>query len=109
MCREVIRPLVIRAVECCPATKEAKRRLKVMRRKMLRTTGLMRPGRVRNIDVKKKFGAVLVNCKIRESRLRWNGHAIRAVRKIRLKFKIPGKQSRGRPKQRWLDTYTLTS
>ncbi|VDO70205.1 unnamed protein product [Heligmosomoides polygyrus] len=46
--------------------------------------------------------------KMREARLRWYGHVLRAkdgtVRKTGLNLDVPGRRLRGRPKQRWLDT-----
>ncbi|VDO95843.1 unnamed protein product [Heligmosomoides polygyrus] len=46
--------------------------------------------------------------KLREARLRWYGHVLRAnddtVCKIGLNLEVPGKRPRGRPKQHWLDT-----
>uniref|UniRef100_A0A183GT88 Endo/exonuclease/phosphatase domain-containing protein n=1 Tax=Heligmosomoides polygyrus TaxID=6339 RepID=A0A183GT88_HELPZ len=48
---------------------------------------------------------------LREARLRWYGHVLRAnddtVCKIGLNLKVPGKRPRGRPKQRWLDALRL--
>uniref|UniRef100_A0A7I4YWQ2 Transposase n=1 Tax=Haemonchus contortus TaxID=6289 RepID=A0A7I4YWQ2_HAECO len=45
---------------------------------------------------------------MREARLRWYGHVLRAdeesVRKMGLSPDVYGKRHRGRPKQRWLDT-----
>ncbi|VDO74946.1 unnamed protein product [Heligmosomoides polygyrus] len=48
---------------------------------------------------------------LREGRLRWYGHVLRAnddtVWKIVLNLEVPGKRPRGRPKQCWLDTLHL--
>ncbi|EYB96990.1 hypothetical protein Y032_0144g2447 [Ancylostoma ceylanicum] len=46
--------------------------------------------------------------KLREARLRWYGHVLRAdnatVCNIALNLEVPGKRPKGRPKQRWIDT-----
>ncbi|VDP55854.1 unnamed protein product [Heligmosomoides polygyrus] len=67
--------------------------------------------RVRNATIRQRFGVALKSDRLREARLRWYGHVLRAnddaVRKIGLNLEVPGKRPRGRPKQRWLDTSHL--
>ncbi|VDO83764.1 unnamed protein product [Heligmosomoides polygyrus] len=81
-----------------------------METKMLRwTAGVTRLDRVRNETMRQRFGVASIADKLREARLRWYGHVLRAnddtVCKIgRLNLEVPGKRPRGRPKQRWLDT-----
>lgn len=80
-----------------------------METKMLRwTAGLTRLDHVRNDDIRGKFGIAPVAEKLREARLRWYGHVLRAkedtVRKVGFELAVPGKRPRGRPKQRWFDT-----
>ena len=45
--------------------------------------------------------------KVQESTLKWYGHVLRReeeyVGKRVMMMEVPGKRSRGRPKQRWLD------
>ncbi|VDP60330.1 unnamed protein product [Heligmosomoides polygyrus] len=80
-----------------------------METKMLRwTAGVTRLDRVRNETKRQRFGVVPVADKLREARLRWYGHVLRAnddtVFKIGLNLEVPGKWPRVRSKQRWLDT-----
>ncbi|VDO89845.1 unnamed protein product [Heligmosomoides polygyrus] len=83
-----------------------------METKMLRwTAGVTRLDRVRNDTVRQKFVVAPIAEKLREARLRWYGHVLRAnddtVRKIGLNLEVPGNRPRGRMKQRWLDTLHL--
>nr|CDJ91351.1 endonuclease-reverse transcriptase [Haemonchus contortus] len=107
--RTVIRPVAIYGAECWPATKEVEARLSVMETKMLRwTAGVTRLDRISNDAIRERFGVAPIVDKMREARLRWYGHTLRAkndsVRKISLNLDVSGKRPRGRPKQRWLDT-----
>ncbi|VDO89812.1 unnamed protein product [Heligmosomoides polygyrus] len=75
-----------------------------METKMLRqTAGVTRLDRVLSDTMRQRFGTTAE--KKRESRLRWYGHFLRAnhntVRKIGLNLEVPGKQLRGRTKQRF--------
>ncbi|VDO85208.1 unnamed protein product [Heligmosomoides polygyrus] len=67
--------------------------------------------RVRNDTIRQRFGVATIAAKLREARLRWYGHVLRAnddtVCKIGLNLEVPGRRPRGRPKQRWLDTLRL--
>ncbi|PIO69918.1 hypothetical protein TELCIR_08246 [Teladorsagia circumcincta] len=103
------RPVAIYGAECWPVTKEVEARFSVMETKMLRwTAGVTRLDHIRNGTIRKRFGVAPIADKMREARLRWYGHVLRAnddtVCKIGLDFNVPGKRPRGRPKQRWLDT-----
>ena len=64
--------------------------------------------RIRNDNIRTKFGVAPVAEKMREARLRWYGHVLRAscdtVRRTGLELEVPGKRPKGRPKQRWSDT-----
>ncbi|VDP26075.1 unnamed protein product [Heligmosomoides polygyrus] len=76
---------------------------------MLRWTAeVTRMDRERNDTIRQRFGVTPIVEKLREARLRWYGHVLRAsddnVRKSGLNFEVPGKRPRGRPKQRWLDS-----
>uniref|UniRef100_A0A914VG97 Uncharacterized protein n=1 Tax=Plectus sambesii TaxID=2011161 RepID=A0A914VG97_9BILA len=80
-----------------------------METRMLRwITGLTQLDRVRNEDVRRRFKVKPITAKLRERRLVWYGHTLRAddatVAKIGLNFTVPGRRPKGRPKQRWLDT-----
>nr|CDJ81375.1 unnamed protein product [Haemonchus contortus] len=82
---------------------------RVMETKMLRwTAGVTRLDRISNDAIRERFGVASIVDKMREARLRWYGHTLRAkndsVRKISLNLDVSGKRPRGRPKQRWLDT-----
>ncbi|XGW10232.1 hypothetical protein V3C99_012037 [Haemonchus contortus] len=107
--RTVIRPVAIYGAECWPTTKEVEARLSVMETKMLRwTAGVTRLDRISNDAIRERFGVAPIVDKMREARLRWYGHVLRAdegsVRKIGLNLDVSGRRPRGRPKQRWLDT-----
>uniref|UniRef100_W6NIV3 Endonuclease-reverse transcriptase n=1 Tax=Haemonchus contortus TaxID=6289 RepID=W6NIV3_HAECO len=107
--RTVIRPVAIYGAECWPATKEVEARLSVMETKMLRwTAGVTRLDRISNDAIRERFGVAPIVDKMRDARLQWYGHTLRAkndsVRKISLNLDVSGKRPRGRPKQRWLDT-----
>nr|CDJ95465.1 RNA-directed DNA polymerase (reverse transcriptase) domain containing protein [Haemonchus contortus] len=107
--RTVIRPVAIYGAECWPTTKEVEARLSVMETKMLRwTAGVTRLDRISNDAIRERFGVAPIVDKMREARLRWYGHVLRAdegsVRTIGLNLDVSGKRPRGRPKQRWLDT-----
>ncbi|VDO23226.1 unnamed protein product [Heligmosomoides polygyrus] len=107
--RAVVRPVAIYGAECWPVTKETERRLSVMETKMQRwTAGVTRLDPVRNDSIRQRFGVTPIVEKLREARLRWYGHVLRAsgdtLRKIGLNFEAPGKRPRGGRKQRWLDT-----
>ncbi|EYC37913.1 hypothetical protein Y032_0757g2097 [Ancylostoma ceylanicum] len=107
--RAVVRSAALYGAECWPATKEVERRLSVMETKMLRwTAGVTRAYRIRNEKIRERFGIAPIADKLREIRLRWYGHVLRAnedtICKEGLDLEVPGKLPEGRPKQRWLDT-----
>nr|CDJ96727.1 RNA-directed DNA polymerase (reverse transcriptase) domain containing protein [Haemonchus contortus] len=64
--------------------------------------------RVPRVVIWERFGVAPIVDKIREARLRWYGHTLRAkngsVRKIGLNLDVSGKRPGGRAMQRWLDT-----
>nr|CDJ91957.1 endonuclease-reverse transcriptase HmRTE-e01 [Haemonchus contortus] len=116
--RTVIRPVAIYGAECWPATKEVEARLSVMETKMLRwTVKVTRLDRISNDAIRERFAlmaslpirsvAPIVD-KMREARLQWYGHTLRAksnsVRNNGLNLDVSGKRPRGCTKQRWLDT-----
>lgn len=107
--RSIVRPVATYAAETWPATKEAERRLAVMETKMLRWIGgVTRFDHVPNDDTRNRYGVAPITDKMREARLRWYGHVLRAadetIAKIGLNVEVDGKRPKGRPKQRWLDT-----
>ncbi|VDO90974.1 unnamed protein product [Heligmosomoides polygyrus] len=76
-----------------------------METKMLRwMSGVTRMDSILNDAIRQKFSVAPIADKMREARLRWNGHVLRgkedSVRKIGLNFEVIGKWPRGRPKQR---------
>ncbi|VDP09024.1 unnamed protein product [Heligmosomoides polygyrus] len=86
--------------ECWPATKEVETRLSVVETKMLRwTAGFTRLDRIRNDEIRQRFGVAPIADKLREARLRWYGHGLRAsgdtVRKIGLNIDVAGKGLKG--------------
>lgn len=107
--RSVIRPVALYGTECWPVTIEAERRLAVMETKMLRwSSGLTQLDRIRNVDIRNRYGVLAITEKMREARLRWYGHTLRSeddsLAKIGMAIDISGKRPKGRPRQRWMDT-----
>ncbi|KIH50643.1 hypothetical protein ANCDUO_19276 [Ancylostoma duodenale] len=85
------------------------RRISVMEMRMLRWMGgITQLDRISNQDVQQRFGVVAIADKLREERLRWFGHVLRAdgdkVCRIGFDVEVSEKRPKGRPKQRWLDT-----
>ncbi|XGW34600.1 hypothetical protein V3C99_018505 [Haemonchus contortus] len=72
--------------------------------------GVTRLDRISNAAIKERFDVAPIADvdEMRETRLRWYGHALRAkndsVRRMGLNLDVSGKRPKGRPKQRWLDT-----
>ena len=70
-------------------------------------SGVIRFDHIRNDDIRDRYGVTPITRKLREARLRWYGHALRAndnsLAKTGLNIDIPGKRPKGRPKQQWLD------
>ncbi|KIH64119.1 hypothetical protein ANCDUO_05575 [Ancylostoma duodenale] len=80
-----------------------------MEMKMLRWMGgVIRLDRICNQDIRQRFDIAPITEKLREARLRWYGHVLRAdndsIRKIGFDLDVRGKRPKGRPKQRWMDT-----
>ncbi|KIH56319.1 hypothetical protein ANCDUO_13501 [Ancylostoma duodenale] len=80
-----------------------------MEMKMLRWMGgVTRLERICNQDIRQRFGVSPITEKLREARLRWYGLVLRAdndnICKIGFDLDVSGKRSKGRPKQRWMDT-----
>ncbi|EYC20669.1 hypothetical protein Y032_0021g355 [Ancylostoma ceylanicum] len=74
-----------------------------MEMKMLRwTAGITRTDRIRNEKIRKRFGIAPIADKLRETRLRWYGHVLRAnddtIRKVCLDLEGPGERPKRRPK-----------
>ncbi|EYC44648.1 hypothetical protein Y032_0455g1774 [Ancylostoma ceylanicum] len=77
--RAVVPSVALYGAECWPATKEVERRLSVMETKMLRwTAGVTRADRIRNEKIRERPGIAPIANKLRETRIRWYGHALRA-------------------------------
>ncbi|EYB86391.1 hypothetical protein Y032_0279g1180 [Ancylostoma ceylanicum] len=105
----VVRSVALYGAECWSAVKERERRLSVMETTMLRwTAGVTRADRIRDEKTRERFGIVPIADKLRETRLRWYGHVLRANEdtacKVGLDLEVPRKRPKGRPKQWWLDT-----
>ncbi|EYB92136.1 hypothetical protein Y032_0197g1559 [Ancylostoma ceylanicum] len=83
-----------------------------METNMLRwTAGIKRGDRTTNEKIQERFGIAPIANKLRETRLTWYGHVLRAnedtkdtICKVGLDLEVKGKRLKGRPKQRWLDT-----
>ncbi|EYC11992.1 hypothetical protein Y032_0048g1550 [Ancylostoma ceylanicum] len=107
--RTVVRAVALYGAECWAATKEVERRLIGMEMKMQRwMAGITRLDRICNQDIRQRFGVAPITDKLREARLRWYGHVLRAesdsVCKFGFNLGLTGKRPKGRPKQRWMDT-----
>ncbi|KAI0977758.1 hypothetical protein GJ496_008617 [Pomphorhynchus laevis] len=70
--------------------------------------GKTRLDHVRNEDIRKRFGVAPIADKLRESRLRWYGHVMRAdvntLAQAPFQIEVDGKRPIGRPQKRWMDT-----
>ena len=107
--KTVVRPTAMYASECWPNTTAHDRALSVMEMRMLRfSLGLTLRDHVRNEEVRSCLGVAAITDKLRESRLRWFGHVVRApagsVVQTAMQLEVPGTRPRGRPKMRWWDT-----
>ncbi|EYB83791.1 hypothetical protein Y032_0329g2667 [Ancylostoma ceylanicum] len=81
-----------------------------MEMKILRwMTGVTRYDHICNKDIRHRFGIATMADKLGEARLRQYGNFFRAdnatVCKIALILDVPFKRPKGRPKQRWIDTF----
>ncbi|EYC18004.1 hypothetical protein Y032_0029g2006 [Ancylostoma ceylanicum] len=103
-----VRAAALYGAECWAVAKEVERRLSGMEMKMLRwMAGIARLDRICNQDIRQRSGVAPITDKLREARLRWYGHVLRAesdsVCKIGFNLDVTGKRPKGRPKQRWMD------
>ncbi|EYC02196.1 hypothetical protein Y032_0101g3359 [Ancylostoma ceylanicum] len=71
-------------------------------------TGITLLDRIYNQEVQQRFGVAPMTDELREARLRWYGHVLRAdndsVGRIVFNLGVTGKRPKVRPKQRWMDT-----
>ena len=76
--------------------------------RMLRwIVGVSKKDKVRNVEIKRRYGVEDIVEKVREARLRWFGHVSRrddggAVKDI-IGMEVGGSRRRGRPKRKWMD------
>ncbi|KAM3382160.1 hypothetical protein P3S68_007733 [Capsicum galapagoense] len=105
--RVVVRPALLYGAECWPVKNSHIQKMKVAEMRMLRwMCGLTRGDRVRNETIREKVGVTSVECKMRETRLRWFGHVKRRgmdapVRRCE-RLALDGfRRGRGRPKKYW--------
>ena len=70
-------------------------------------SGITRFDHIRNDDIRKRYGIAPIAEKMREARLRWYGHVLRAntasLAQIGHGLEVPGTRPKGRPKKRWAD------
>ena len=89
-------------------TKKQMEEMEVEEMKMLRfAMAVTRKNKIRNKYIRSTFEVERLGMKMRENRLRWDGHVMRRGqdyigRKI-MEMELPGKRKRGRPKRRFLD------
>lgn len=107
--RTVVRPAALYATECWPTTRTVERRLHAMEMRMVRwITGISLLDHVTNDTLRKRFGVAPIDQKMREGRLRWFGHVVRAgpgsMASVAYNLDIAGRRLQGKPKQRWKDT-----
>ncbi|KAM3202650.1 hypothetical protein P3L10_030274 [Capsicum annuum] len=105
--RVVVRPAMLYGAECWPVKNSHIQKIKVAEMRMLRwMCGLTRGDRVPNETIREKVSVTLVECKMREARLRWFGHVKRRgmdapVRRCE-RLALDGfRRGRGRPKKYW--------
>ncbi|KAF3616748.1 putative pre-mRNA-processing factor 6-like [Capsicum annuum] len=105
--RVVVRPAMLYGAECWPVKNSHIQKMKVAEMRMLRwMCGLTRGNRVQNETIQEKVGVTLVECKMRNARLRWFGHVKRRgmdapVRRCE-RLALDGfRRGRGRPKKYW--------
>ena len=106
--KTAIRPVALYGSECWPTTVKHEQALHSMEMRMLRRClGLTWHDHVTNEDARKMLGVPPITEKLREQRLGWYGHVMRArpdsVAKTALNINPEGRRPRGRPKKRWLD------
>lgn len=105
----MIRPITLYGVECLPVTKFDEHRLQVMEMRMARwASGVSLLDHIQNNVIRQYMGIVPITNKMRERRLQWFGHVLRASQDKIISaahhLEISGRWPRGRPKQRWRDT-----
>ena len=92
----VIRPVLLYGAECWTVKKKEEQILEKIEMRMLRRIkGVTLRDKVNSMDIRKELGVSSIQDKVREMRLRWYGHKVRAVGDMR----VPGKRPRGR----WMD------
>ena len=110
--RVAIRPSLLYGSECWPLRKAQARRLETAEMRMLRwTCGNTMTDHIPNDSFRRLLGVESISKKIREGRLRWNGHVrckcnsapVRRVEHI----SVRGKRKRGRPRRTWADQLSL--
>ena len=107
--RTVVRPVALYGSECWPTTRTHEQMLHTMEMRMLRwSLGVTKLDHVTNEHVRESLGVAPIEEKMRESRLRWYGHVLRAntqsVARRAYDLNPDGRRPQGRPKKRWLDT-----
>lgn len=109
--KAAVRPVALYGTECWPTTKAAEQKLHKMEMNMLRwTMGVTRLDRFPNDAVRASMGVAPIHGKLRQGRLRWYGHVMRAkpdsVAAKAHRFEVQGRRPRGAPRKRWRDNIT---
>ncbi len=107
--KAAIRPVALYGCETWPTPAEVERRLATMETRMLRwSLGHTLLDHVKNETILKRTNVAPIKDKMRQSRLRWYGHVLRADREAICRspetVQVPGSRPRGRPKLRYSDT-----
>ncbi|XP_070050414.1 uncharacterized protein [Nicotiana tomentosiformis] len=105
--RVVVRPTMLYGAECWPVKNSHVQKMRVAEMRMLRwMCEYTRRDRIKNEAIRDRVGVASVEDKMRESRLRWFGHAKRRnidapVRRCERLALESLRRGRGRPKKYW--------
>ena len=108
VCKTVVRPAMLYGLETVPLTEKQEAELAVAELKMLRfSLGATRMDKIKNEFIRGTVHVRQIGDKVREARLRWNGHVERRnaeyIDKRMLRLELAGKRRRRRPKKRFMD------
>ena len=103
-----VRPVLMYGSETVALTKGQEKELEMAELKMLRfSLGVTKLDKIRNEFIRGTAHVRRLGDKMREGRLRWNGHIIRReedyIGNRVLRMELPGRRKRGRPKRRYMD------
>ena len=108
MYKSVVRSSMLYGMETVAVTERQMGKMEVAELKIVRwALGVTRKNKIRNEYVRGTAKIAKLGDKLRNARLRWDGHVKRReedyVGKRMLEMAVPGIRKRGRPKRRWTD------